>query len=253
MNPRLLDYEWQFLLQLVSRIYCCDTYESVCSTTMQQLQTLIPFEKGVCFRTQRQNGKTEICDPVSLTPDEDYTFFLKGNYPRWAEFVMSPSSTSFRQSDLVQGERWEKSRVYREIWHPQNIYWGLFLSVVYQDQPQMLLGLFRPQKEKDFGDRELFIINMLCNALEHRLYQIGNPHDTAFGLEKLPLTVAADYSLTKREAEITDLICRGYSSEKLCEDLYISPSTLNKHLSNIYYKTGAKNRLQLVNMMLNPN
>jgi len=44
----------------------------------------------------------------------------------------------------------------------------------------------------------------------------------------------------KREAEIMDMIFDGISNEEIVESLFISPSTLKKHLQNIYRKTGGK-------------
>ena len=166
---------------------------------------------------------------------------------------MSPSSMVFSQSELVEdGEHWERSRVYREIWQPRDIYWGLFSSVIYQDQPLILLGLFRQRGKKDFSERDRFILLALQDALEQRFSRLlmNEKPSSNLGLKKVMLPKAASFGLTKRETEITDLICQGYSSEQICGQLYISPATLNKHLSNIYCKTGVKNRIRLISLMM---
>ena len=250
---KLLDYEWKFLLQLVSRIDAAENYEETCRVLMEQLQTVLPFDRAFCLRIGREEGRVTISEPVNYRLNDDYSGFLNGSYPRWSEFIMSPSSMVFSQSELVEdGEHWERSRVYREIWQPRDIYWGLFTSVIYQDQPLILLGLFRQRGKKDFSERDRFILQALEDALEQRFSRllvnekpVGN-----LGLKKVMLTKAAGFGLTKRETEITDLICQGYSSEQICGQLYISPATLNKHLSNIYCKTGVKNRIRLISLMM---
>lgn len=248
---KLFDYEWKFLLQIVCRIYSADGYEETCRTLMEQLQTLIPFDRAFCFKIGRENGKAVMSEPVNFCLDDNYNTFLNGKYPHWSEFIMSPSSMVFCQSEIVEaGERWERSRVYREIWQPRNIYWGLFSSVIYQDQPLILLGLFRSRGKKDFSERDRFILTALQDALERRFSQLASVEKSAgMGLKKVMLPRAAEFGLTKRETEITDLICQGYTSEQICSQLFISPATLNKHVSNVYCKTGVKNRIQLIGLM----
>lgn len=251
---KLFDYEWKFLLQLVSRIDAAESYEDVCRVLMEQLQTVLPFDRAFCLRIGRQEGQATVSDPVNFRLNDDYSFFLNGGYPRWSEFIMSPSSMVFSQSELVEdGERWERSRVYREIWQPRDIYWGLFSSVIYRDRPLILLGLFRQRGKKDFSERDRFILLALQDALEQRFFRLllnsEKPADN-FGLKKVLLPRAAQFGLTKRETEICDLICQGCSTEQICEQLFISPATLNKHLSNIYCKTGVKNRIRLIGLMM---
>lgn len=250
---KLLDYEWKFLLQLVSRIDAAEGYEETCRVLMEHLQTVLPFDRAFCLRIGREEGRVSISEPVNYRLSDDYSVFLNGSYPRWSEFIMSPSSMVFSQSELVEdGEHWERSRVYREIWQPRDIYWGLFSSVIYQDQPLILLGLFRQRGKKDFSERDRFILLALQDALEQRFSRLlmNEKPSSNLGLKKVMLPKAASLGLTKRETEITDLICQGYSSEQICGQLYISPATLNKHLSNIYCKTGVKNRIRLISLMM---
>ena len=129
---KLLDYEWKFLLQLVSRIDAAEGYEETCRVLMEHLQTVLPFDRAFCLRIGREEGRVSISEPVNYRLSDDYSVFLNGSYPRWSEFIMSPSSMVFSQSELVEdGEHWERSRVYREIWQPRDIYWGLFSSEEY--------------------------------------------------------------------------------------------------------------------------
>lgn len=52
--------------------------------------------------------------------------------------------------------------------------------------------------------------------------------------------------LTKREAEVLQLICQQYTAEEIAEKLFISPKTVNGHRNNLLQKTGAKNTAGLV-------
>jgi DNA-binding NarL/FixJ family response regulator len=66
-------------------------------------------------------------------------------------------------------------------------------------------------------------------------------------LESLPETPAnrAQVSgLSERELEVLRLLADGKSNGEIAADLVISPNTVNRHVSNIYAKTGASNRAE---------
>ncbi len=252
MDSTLRDFECQFILQLVSRIYCANSYTDICTTISEQLKTLIPFKKMLCLQTKRQNGTVEVSNPffeVGGNSEEDHIFtnyFLTGKYPRWSQFVMSPTSTVFRQSDIVTQEKWERSHVYRDLWQPQDIYHGLFISVVHHDYPLVIMSFFRARAAGDFSERDIFILKMLSSALENRFYQLSSvpkPYNESHIHE-----LAKKYRLTRRETEIVQKICASKSPKEICDDLCITLATFNKHLSNVYLKTNINSRLQLYNL-----
>ena len=61
----------------------------------------------------------------------------------------------------------------------------------------------------------------------------------------------APLGLSPREAEIVDLVMRGYSNREIEKRLFISLETVKKHVSNVYRKLGVKNRVQLSNLVQN--
>lgn len=58
-----------------------------------------------------------------------------------------------------------------------------------------------------------------------------------------------DYQISKREWEIIEKICEGLTNQQISEVLFISLQTVKDHTHRIYKKTGARNRVQLVNMV----
>lgn len=61
----------------------------------------------------------------------------------------------------------------------------------------------------------------------------------------LPEFVRA-YGLTRRETEITGLILQGKSNAEIGGELFISETTVKKHVSNIFEKTGINRREELI-------
>lgn len=56
----------------------------------------------------------------------------------------------------------------------------------------------------------------------------------------------ARFNLTKREAQILQLIYEGYTSQKIAEKLYISKRTVESHRANILHKANARNTAEMI-------
>ena len=54
-------------------------------------------------------------------------------------------------------------------------------------------------------------------------------------------------SLSAREMEIIDLVAGGLTNQEIAERLTISKRTVDNHVSNMFTKTGSKNRVALLN------
>jgi len=63
--------------------------------------------------------------------------------------------------------------------------------------------------------------------------------------EVAPLLLSA-YRLTRREAEVAQLILRGTATDEVATALSISPLTVQKHLKAVFDKTGVNSRRELV-------
>ena len=53
--------------------------------------------------------------------------------------------------------------------------------------------------------------------------------------------------LSERELEIIELVATGLTNQEIAKQLMISKRTVDNHVSNIFAKTGAKNRVALIN------
>jgi DNA-binding NarL/FixJ family response regulator len=53
--------------------------------------------------------------------------------------------------------------------------------------------------------------------------------------------------LSERELEIIELVAQGLTNQEIASALTISKRTVDNHVSNIFTKTGAKNRVALLN------
>ena len=48
--------------------------------------------------------------------------------------------------------------------------------------------------------------------------------------------------LSAREAEVLELVAKGLTNNQVADELFISPRTINRHLTSIYHKLGVSSR-----------
>jgi DNA-binding NarL/FixJ family response regulator len=65
-----------------------------------------------------------------------------------------------------------------------------------------------------------------------------------------PISVPGGAELTKREAEVLELICQGAGTTEIAERLFLSPVTVRRHISTSMRKLGASSRQELVQLAL---
>jgi len=65
----------------------------------------------------------------------------------------------------------------------------------------------------------------------------------------LPEDFIRRFGISHRESEIIDLMAKGFSNSGIAQRLFISTVTVKNHVYHIYQKTGAENKVQLLNMM----
>ena len=58
---------------------------------------------------------------------------------------------------------------------------------------------------------------------------------------------SSDMGLSAREMEIIGLVADGLTNQEIAEKLTISKRTVDNHVSNMFTKTGSKNRVALLN------
>ncbi len=59
-----------------------------------------------------------------------------------------------------------------------------------------------------------------------------------------------DYGLTNRETQILEQLAAGRNYQEIAENLFISPSTVRKHIENIYQKLQVHNKVEAVQLAL---
>ena len=65
----------------------------------------------------------------------------------------------------------------------------------------------------------------------------------------LPEQFVRRFGISHRERDIIEMMAKGFSNNAIADKLYISTLTVKNHVYHIYQKTGAGNKVQLLNMI----
>ncbi|MFO7656566.1 MAG: response regulator transcription factor [Bacteroidales bacterium] len=111
----------------------------------------------------------------------------------------------------------------------------------------------------DAGAKGFLLKNVTKGILEKALNTVlaGNTYysDELFNfftkkITSEPAQVKPDFLFTKREKEILQLICEGFSNTDIADKLFICERTVIGHKSNLLAKTGCKSTASLISYAL---
>ena len=77
--------------------------------------------------------------------------------------------------------------------------------------------------------------------------RVANPSPSGDRFLPTGLPASERHALSERELEIVELVATGLTNQEIAAQLMISKRTVDNHVSNIFTKTGAKNRVALLN------
>ncbi len=54
------------------------------------------------------------------------------------------------------------------------------------------------------------------------------------------------YRMSRRELQVAELVCKGFSNGEIAKDLKIKPGTVKTHLRNVYRRIRVKNKIAML-------
>ena len=91
--------------------------------------------------------------------------------------------------------------------------------------------------------------NIVSMTAAVKLFNPGEYGQTL--LERVPEERIKSLKLSDREVEMAVMIGQGLTNKEIASRLFISPATVRTHIYNLYQKTGAGSRIELLNMLRN--
>ncbi len=201
-------------------------------------------------------GTVSYTHPVSTTMDDAtltayYRDFAALDYTTWS--FDTREVNVYRDLDLVDVDRRDATPIYREWMEPQGIYYGCTATLAHNGDPLGTITLFRAREAGDFHPREMRALKEIARHASVALARIGR----AVGAQAYAAnsahavdahTLAESRGLNPREAEVLDLMLAGHTNREMAAALFISESTVKKHVNAVYRKLGVRNRMELARL-----
>jgi LuxR family maltose regulon positive regulatory protein len=204
----------------------------------------------------------EWIDTSGLLGDDDVEAKLLPELPRTATISLGIRWLE-RRGDGERAARWARdlrSLARRHRWHRPEIESWLLEAMACRDQDidevaGMLREAFQLAEEGRFvqvlADEKEWLAGLPAGVLAGAL-GTSSPSFRQRVLEALEVSPSETHPaevpeiLSPREREVLAEVARGGTNDTVGEALFISPSTVKKHLENIYGKLGVHNRLEAV-------
>lgn len=228
---------WQKIHEYLLEVQSVDTMPEFRRTALASLEKVLP---GDTARTWIDIPKARVVEAVNLSASA----ILQLN-----DYYISQALVLSQQAALNTGtidlEDHSGSELVEDFCRPNDIRYAFGLV---PSNASVQISIAYPWAPRSFihESHTTGIINQHLNLLYKRLRAAeANGKAVSWLYSRVPGAFAERWHLTKRETEVLDLLLHGYSASDVALKLFISRRTVEKHVFNIYAKTGAQNRRDL--------
>ena len=118
--------------------------------------------------------------------------------------------------------------------------WGTLISLLLISVLLFSIYLLRKNKTLELENQSTKLQKYILqiNELENQVKNNSTKNSN------LIIDTIKNYELSKREAEVLELITNGFSNEDIAKKMFVSKNTIKTHIKNIYSKLDVKNRIQ---------
>lgn len=230
------------------------------------LEELLGLVRGVAVAYQDLDLPGErYAASAWVGPDDDNEeelYFSLGGCPISAYRGATGALGAVRITDVVEPRRYRDSAIYREYFRPAGYEHLVDLGLPAPPGHHRSFVVFRATGERDFSERDCTVLEVLrphllayeaAVGLRRRLRE-ALAERTDDPSEAAPRSAfGVPVGLTAREREIVMLVARGKTNAEIAALLWIAPSTVKKHLENVYVKLGVGRRAAAVQLLRTAN
>jgi DNA-binding CsgD family transcriptional regulator len=200
-----------------------------------------------------------------LGPDDDEDddlYFALGGCPISEYRERTGDLSAVRISDVMGVRSYRESEIYREYFRPAGYEHLADLGLPTTPGRHRSMILFREPGDRDFSERDRLVLELLrphllafesTIELRRRLRKALEARAVEAGPTPRQMPFAGEVGLTAREREIVSLVAQGKTNAQIAAELWVAPSTVKKHLENVYVKLGIGRRAAAVHLLETAN
>jgi DNA-binding CsgD family transcriptional regulator len=173
---------------------------------------------------------TFLADPTGIaTPDRIAAFETHADADPLLAHVRRGAGTALRRTDLQNDHEFRRLGTYQAVFMTLGVRRQLALAV--KPTPERRVTIVFNRADSDFTGHDVAVAEALRPRIARALARF-----TSVGVRR--------ESVSPREADVLDLLCRGLTDRQIATRLGISPRTVDKHLEHAYVKLGVRCRVQ---------
>ena len=245
--------EWVSINNLLAEAGSILSLFDACESILRLLQPLIPFDHGLFFfydDTDHRLLKPFLFNIPEKVNDDYFNYYHRIDDIRTRAFNQSFPA---RSSDIMTYREWNKMEYFCDFMKANNFYYQLKADIHYKDKLLSSISLLRNKRSGDFKDKELLYLHILRPHFGNHMYKLMVTERQEKTLQKKSIHISRvidhnqnKFRFSNRETDVLDLVIRGLTSAEVSDRLYISNETVRKHLKNIFVKSKARNKTELL-------
>ena len=242
LDMRLSQSDLSSILGFLSAVDGLGVEEAYAPEVRALLTRLIPCDL-IGYEEADVEAKRFIDPEAAEHEEEDALYWAVGPCPITEYRIRTGDLTAVRMSDVISPRRYHETPLYREWYQPVGLDHILELGLSAVPSSYRSLILTRGHDAPDFSEREKLVLEMLRPHLRAR-----EARSTLMGLVAGRLRAIderdedGELQLTTREREVVAMVAAGMTNAQIGAQLFISRTTVKKHLENIYLKLGVGSR-----------
>lgn len=250
----LEEQEWMILNEIGYKISSTYEIDRIYHNIFDWLGLLVGYESGIFSFVRATSGqsheKYELENISCRNIPEEYVKIWLGEMKRsnTAKLIIyGARKTAYKVSDFLSEEKKKEANMYRFFYKPLDLFYSMGMCIVFDEEPIAMIQLYRKKEQKDFSDRDLFVLSQLQKHIAYRMYYETKKCDVKyFYAEAYQEKIYEKYGLTGKERQVFEHAVGNLSNEEIADKMNISIHTVKKHFHSIYTKMGVTNRIQLL-------
>lgn len=250
----LKEQEWNTISNILLDLYTLNDIDVFSKRIMKMFRMLIPYTKGWFLMLDDDQNIDENTSYFIGFDEDGKDKYLKKYYDKdYIKYLYDFNSytVTYRDTDILDNSVRENTEFYKNFLLPKDIIYGCGIMIVRNGRITAFLNLFRDKKAGDFSDKDVYILNILKKHIENMIYNVTQFSRANVSVNRSLDDFAKKYGLTEREKNVCAMLNKGMSNQEIADKLYISVSTVKKHIYNLFNKTDVSSRGMLVSLFLN--
>lgn len=219
---------------------------------LERLKTIIPHLASMFDLCRTSEGRVECFGPEALgfsndALEEYYLTYAAQDYTAWG---FTPSrAIVYRDLDVIAPALRDDTSIYREWMEPQGLYYGMGCTIVQDGVIYGTVTLFRSREDGDFSREEVAMLAEIGKHLGVHFALLWPRGFSAADEGSVLEQIAREHGITGREQDVLSLMASGATNQDIAQALFISESTVKKHINALYRKLGVQNRVQFAQVV----